>query len=98
MTLIVQLMGCGSILTSLALVIPFWFKAAIAHNDLVKFQYENAPEAWEKSGERVQAGENLLNFVPESCTMMAPTKRKSRIQKSYCSRVSLRYSAATACL
>ncbi len=51
MTLIFQLMGCSSILGVLALVIPFWFKAAKAHNKLLKFQYENALDAWRRSGE-----------------------------------------------
>lgn len=51
MTLIYQLMGCSSILMFLGCVIPFWFKAAKAHNELVKFQYENAYDAWKKSGE-----------------------------------------------
>jgi len=51
MTLLFQLMGCGSILAVLAFVIPFWFKAAKAHNDLIKFQYENAFDTWKRSGE-----------------------------------------------
>jgi len=50
MTVIFQLIGCVSILVALGFVIPFWFKAAKAHNELVKFQYENAFDAWEKSG------------------------------------------------
>lgn len=51
MTLIFQLIGCSSMLVVLGLVIPFWFKAAKAHDELIKFQYENDYDAWKKSGE-----------------------------------------------
>ena len=51
MTLIFQLTGCGSALAVLGFIITFLFKAFKAHNDLIKFQYENARDAWRTSGE-----------------------------------------------
>ena len=74
MTLIFQLMGCGSILVFLAFVIPFWFKAAKAHNELIKFQYENALDAWKKSGEP----SGLLGY-------RAPTQSRNIIKRFFVS-------------
>jgi hypothetical protein len=74
MTLFIQLMGCSSMLVFLAFVIPFWFRAAKAHNELVQFQYENARETWEKSGEPL----GMLGW-------RAPTRSKNLIKRFFTS-------------
>jgi hypothetical protein len=74
MTLIFQLISCGSILLFLVFVIPFWFKAAKAHNELIKFQYENALDAWKKSGEP----SGLLGY-------RAPTQSRNIIKRFFVS-------------
>ena len=74
MTLIFQLIGCSSILVVLAFVIPFWFKAAKAHNELIKFQYENALDAWKESGEP----RGLLGY-------RAPTQSRNIVKRFFVS-------------
>src|SRR5512145_942240 len=78
MTLVSQLTSCGSILVFLAFVIPFWFKAAKAHNELIRFQYENALDAWKKSGEP----SGMLGY-------RAPTRSRNIIKRFFISNPAL---------
>jgi hypothetical protein len=48
MNTLLPLMGCGLMIISFGFLITFWFRAMLAFDKLVKYEYENLPEQWEK--------------------------------------------------
>ncbi|MBL8077026.1 MAG: hypothetical protein JNM55_03615 [Anaerolineales bacterium] len=46
-----QSLICGGIIGYFVFIARFFFLAARAHSDLVRFEYENLPDQWEKDGE-----------------------------------------------
>lgn len=51
MDTLLPLMGCGLMIISLGFVLTFWYRVMVALDKLVKFEYENLPEQWEKDGQ-----------------------------------------------
>jgi hypothetical protein len=51
MDTLLPLSGCSLMIISLGFVITFWFRAMSAFDKLVKYEYENLPEQWERDGQ-----------------------------------------------
>jgi|WetSurMetagenome_2_1015567.scaffolds.fasta_scaffold698293_1 hypothetical protein len=45
---LLPLTGCGLMIVSLGYVITFWFRTIFAFDKLIKYQYENLHQQWEK--------------------------------------------------
>lgn len=44
-------MGCSLLVFSLMFVISFWFRATQALDNLIRYEYENLRDQWEKDGQ-----------------------------------------------